>query len=319
MIFWGDGVGGGGGGGNWSFRFFQPQLHEVLYCLFFSSPPPPPHFSFSFFLFVNLLILVFSFFFCILVLFVGCLSFFLLLFFCFVLVFPLFFVVVVFFVFVCFFLFFFFLIFFLMRFRVVVFVSVGQLGFFFFVLFFFNQICRPMTPGDTHTYVVIADIKRYTSFSTVQILRTRIAPLIGKAFTITSISIHTTKTKSKTLKSSNITLSFSCPLPFQCGGGLRPGSFADAPQDCSTSQDFSPRTVEGTENICRCVQHILQHFPTTMAFLTTSTIIFSRLASAAPQADSRRLGHVEPDNVVIADIAGQTHDIVLHSQVYAQA
>ena len=252
----------------WDWSFFQPQLHEVLYCLFFFFPPPPPPILvfLYFFLFVNLLILVFSFFFCILVLFVGCLSFFLLLFFCFVLVFPLFLLLLFsLFVFVCFFLLLFFYFYFFSAFLVVVFVWVGQLGFFFFVLFFFNQICRPMTPGDTHTYVVIADIKRYTSFSTVQILRTRIAPLIGKAFTITSISIHTTKTKSKTLKSSNITPSFSCPLPFQCGGGLRPGSFADAPRDCSTSQDFSPRTVEGTENICRCVQHILQHFPTTMA------------------------------------------------------
>ncbi len=232
-----------------------------------------------------------------------------------------FFVVVVFFV--CFCLFFPFIIFlflfFLVRFLVVVFVWVGQL---FFLFVFCCCFLTRFADLWLLAYMSLSrtlEIKRYTSFSTVQILRTRIAPLIGKAFTITSISIHTTKTKSKTLKSSNMTPSFSCPLPFQCGGGLRPGSFADAPQDCSTSQDFSPRTVEGTENICRCVQHILQHFPTTMAFLTTSTIIFSRLASAAPQADSRRLGHVEPDNVVIADIAGQTHDIVLHSQVYAQA
>ncbi len=233
-----------------------------------------------------------------------------------------FFVVVVFFVCFCFCFFLFLFLFFLVRFLVVVFVWVGQLGFFFFFLFFFLTRFADLWLLAIHTHMSLSrtlEIKRYTSFSTVQILRTRIAPLIGKAFTITSISIHTTKTKSKTLKSSNMTPSFSCPLPFQCGGGLRPGSFADAPQDCSTSQDFSPRTVEGTENICRCVQHILQHFPTTMAFLTTSTIIFSRLASAAPQADSRRLGHVEPDNVVIADIAGQTHDIVLHSQVYAQA
>ena len=47
-------------------------------------------------------------------------------------------------------------------------------------------------------------------------------------------------------------------------------------------------------------------------FLTTSTITFSCLASAAPQADSWRLGHVEPDDVVIADIAGQALDIFLH-------
>ena len=38
----------------------------------------------------------------------------------------------------------------------------------------------------------------------------------------------------------------------------------------------------------------------------------SCLASAAPQADSLSLGHVEPDDVVIADIAGQALDIFLH-------
>ena len=48
---------------------------------------------------------------------------------------------------------------------------------------------------------------------------------------------------------------------------------------------FSPRTVL-TENICRCVQHKLQHLPTTMPFLTTSTITLSCLTSAAPQAES---------------------------------
>ena len=36
------------------------------------------------------------------------------------------------------------------------------------------------------------------------------------------------------------------------------------------------------------------------------------LASAAPQADSWWLGHVEPDDVVIADIGGQALDIFLH-------
>ena len=50
------------------------------------------------------------------------------------------------------------------------------------------------------------------------------------------------------------------PLPVQCGGRRRPGSLADAPQDCSTSEDFSPRTVL-TKIICRCIQHKLQHFP----------------------------------------------------------
>ena len=51
-----------------------------------------------------------------------------------------------------------------------------------------------------------------------------------------------------------------------------------------TSEDFSPRTVL-TENICRCVQQI-EHRPAIMPFLTTSTITFSCLASAAPQTDS---------------------------------
>ncbi len=123
--------------------------------------------------------------------------------------------------------------------------------------------------------------------------------------------MHTTKTKSKTLNSLNMSPSFCCTLPVQCGAGRRPGSMADAPHDCSTSEDFSPTTVL-TENICRCVQHIHQHFLATMGFLTTSTITFSCLASAVPQADSWRLGHVEPDDVVIADIAGQALDIFLH-------
>ena len=103
----------------------------------------------------------------------------------------------------------------------------------------------------------------------------------------------TPKTKSKTVNSLNVTPSLSCPPPVQSGGGRRPESLTDAPQHCSTSEAFSPRTVL-TENISRCVQHKLQHFPTTMPFLTTSTITLSCLASAAPQADSWWLGHVEP-------------------------
>ena len=104
---------------------------------------------------------------------------------------------------------------------------------------------------------------------------------------------------------------FTAALTVQCSGGRRPGSLADVPQDCSTSEDCSPRTVL-TKYICRCVQHILQHFQTTMPFLTACTITFSWMASTAPQADSWWLGHVEPDDVVIADIAGQALDIVLH-------
>ena len=36
------------------------------------------------------------------------------------------------------------------------------------------------------------------------------------------------------------------------------------------------------------------------------------MVSTATQADSLWLGHVEPDDVVIADIAGQALDIFLH-------
>ena len=49
-----------------------------------------------------------------------------------------------------------------------------------------------------------------------------------------------------------------------------------------------------------------------MAFLTATTITSSCLASAAPQADSWWLGHVEPDDVVIADMVGQALDSFLH-------
>ena len=64
--------------------------------------------------------------------------------------------------------------------------------------------------------------------------------------------------KKKTLKSPNMMPFFTGPLPVQCGGGRRLGSLADATQDCSTSEDFSPTTVL-TKNICRCGHHILQH------------------------------------------------------------
>ena len=106
-------------------------------------------------------------------------------------------------------------------------------------------------------------------------------------------------------------LSFTGPLHVKCGGGRPSGSLADSPQDCSTSEAFWPRTVL-SENVWRCVQHILLHLPTTMPFLTTSTITFSCQASAAHQADSWWLGHVEPDDVIIADIRGQALDIFLH-------
>ena len=48
-----------------------------------------------------------------------------------------------------------------------------------------------------------------------------------------------------------------------------------------------------------------------MPFLTASRITLSWMASTAPQADSWWLEHVEPDDVVIADIAGQALDIFL--------
>ena len=114
---------------------------------------------------------------------------------------------------------------------------------------------------------------------------------IVKTFTHTSIPIQPctllkkeTNKQNKNLNSPNMTPSFRCPLPVQIGSGRRPGNLAPAPQDCSTSEAFSPRTVL-TENICRCVQHKLQHFRITMPFLTTSTITLSCLASAAPQAE----------------------------------
>ena len=95
-----------------------------------------------------------------------------------------------------------------------------------------------------------------------------------------------TKTKKKTpLNSPSMMPFFTGLFPVQCGGGRRPGSVADATQDCSTSEDFSPRTVL-TKNICRCFHHMLQHFPTTMPFLTVSAITYSWMASTPPQADS---------------------------------
>ena len=117
---------------------------------------------------------------------------------------------------------------------------------------------------------------------------------IVKTFIHTSIPIHTPctllkkKTKKKlknALNLPNIIPCFPCPLPVQRGGGRRSGSLVLASQDCSTSEAFSPRTVL-TDNICRCVQQILQYVTTKMPFLTTATITDSCLALVAPQADS---------------------------------
>ena len=132
--------------------------------------------------------------------------------------------------------------------------------------------------------------------------------------TLTDAPMHTPKaTKSETLNSPNLTPSISCPLAVQCGGRRPPESLAGALQDWSTSEVFSPRTVL-TENIGRRVQEIDRktNGPATMAFLTTSTITLSCLASAAPQADSWWLGPVVPDDVVIADTGGQALDIFPH-------
>ena len=49
------------------------------------------------------------------------------------------------------------------------------------------------------------------------------------------------QTRSKTLYSPNMMPSFTGPLPVQCAGGRRPGSLALSPQECSTSEAFSPR------------------------------------------------------------------------------
>ena len=58
--------------------------------------------------------------------------------------------------------------------------------------------------------------------------------------------IHTPKANSKTVNSLNVTPSLSCPLPVQSIGGRRPGSLADAPHDCSTSEAFIPRYWQNT-------------------------------------------------------------------------
>ena len=118
---------------------------------------------------------------------------------------------------------------------------------------------------------------------------------IVKTFIHTSIPIHTPctlinkkkkeKKKKKALNLPNTMPSFTGLLPVHRGDGRRSGGLALASQDCFTWEVFSPRTVL-TENICRCVQQILQHFTTKMPFLTTSRITFSCLASVAPQADS---------------------------------
>ena len=113
----------------------------------------------------------------------------------------------------------------------------------------------------------------------------RLVQFLQKTFVKVFKKYSNIVTHKKTLNSPNMMPLFTGPLPVQCGGGRRPGSLADAAEACSTSKDFWPRTVL-TKNICRCVQHIMQHFPTTMPFLTASTITLSWMASTALQADS---------------------------------
>ena len=160
-------------GGGLVFLFFQPQLHEVLYCFFFLSISV----FLSFFLF---LFLIFFFCFHFLFVFVLILSF---LFFCLLfisfLVFPLLLPFLCWVsIFVCSFILFllFFCIWGLLIF------SGCELVFLFFI-FLTRAARRPMTPGDTHVDIMddivmwtlswTLEIRRYTFFSTVQSLRTK--------------------------------------------------------------------------------------------------------------------------------------------------
>ena len=107
-------------------------------------------------------------------------------------------------------------------------------------------------------------------------------------------------------------MSFSCPI-WWWATARKLGRFASGllhVRVLLTCQYCSRK--EPTENICSYVQEIRQNCTTTMQFLKTYIITLSCLASAAPQADTWWLGHVEPDDVVIADIGGQALDILLH-------
>ena len=68
---------------------------------------------------------------------------------------------------------------------------------------------------------------------------------IVKIFTHTSIPIQPCillKKKKEANPELTKQTSFIGRLPVQCTGGRRPGSLADAPQDGSTSEAFSPKT-----------------------------------------------------------------------------
>ena len=113
---------------------------------------------------------------------------------------------------------------------------------------------------------------------------------IVKTFTHTCIPIHPCTLLKSNNKEQNPQLTKHDAAGYlwyssSTWGWSTASSFSDAPQDCSTVRAFSPKTVL-KENIYRCVQDLLIHFQTTMAFLTTSTIIFSCMAAEALQADS---------------------------------
>ena len=139
----------------------------------------------------------------------------------------------------------------------------GRIFFFFF--FFLTPVAsRPMTPSNSDMCLMIFLSRTLEIGAIHPSPRSKLYPQEWHCKDIHShvhahTPVYTPKTKSKTLNSPNVTPPFSCPLPVQCGGGRRPGSLADALQDWSTSEAFSPRTVL-TIFFCRCVQHILQHF-----------------------------------------------------------
>ena len=129
-----------------------------------------------------------------------------------------------------------FILFFLVLLGVVIFLW-RRIGFFFLCFVFLNLSCKQtydswrlghVEPDD----IVIADIGDQALGIFLHGPESTHKNGIGKTFTHTSIPIHTPKTKSKTLNSPNMTPSFSCPHPVQCGGGRRPGSLADAPHEC---------------------------------------------------------------------------------------
>ena len=242
------------------FLFFQPQLHEVLYCFFFLS--------ISVFFFLSFCFFFWSF---------SFVSIFLKIFFdSFVSVFL--FAIYFFFGLSSSFTFsllgFYFCLFFYFVF--IIFVHLGVADFLwvrirFFVLYFFNQSCPQTYDSGRHAcghygryrYVdVIVDIRDQALY--IFLHGPESTHKNDQKHIHSHPAIHTPKTMSKTFNSTNLTHSFSCPLPIQYDGGRRPGSLAYAPQECSTSEDFLPRT-ELIKNICRYVQHILQHFPKTNA------------------------------------------------------